>query len=526
LRTGAGLQRHRPLVIAIAAAVAVAGTLAAIHYARLGLTLAHYDARAHLVVARRILDSLTPGWQQIGAVWLPLPHVLNMFPVQVDAWYRTGLSAVVFSVLSMALASGSLASLILRTTGSIVAAVTGAALLLLNPNVLYLQSTPMTEPLLFGLTLFSIAATASWVEGLLPPALDNARARQGGSHPATTSSSLWLPPLGGSTLWPGLGLAAACLTRYEAWPITAAILALAFVVLVRRGFRWSDSLRQVAHLALWPAVAIAIFSANSRWVVGTWFVPSGFFEPNNTEALGRPLVAWRQVREGLTRLAGDTLPRAGYVGAALVAWACYRSRERAPLLLLLSLLAAAVIPIAAYVQGHPFRIRYDLPLVIACASLGGAGIAVLWKPLRIPLAVALLAVSAWEARPLDREAPLVRESQREARNREGRRAITSYLEAHYDGRGIMMSMGSLGHYMHDLSLAGFHIKDFLHEGNGEIWTFAMLRPRGHADWLIIEGSAEGGDALHHAAQRANWLAGFEKVAEGGGARLYRATDSR
>ena len=37
----------------------------------------------------------------------------------------------------------------------------------------------------------------------------------------------------------------------------------------------------------------------------------------------------------------------------------------------------------------------------------------------------------------------------------------------------MMSMGSLGHYMHDLVAAGFGIGDFLHEGNGEIWNFAV-----------------------------------------------------
>ena len=71
----------------------VLGAFAAIHYHRLGLTLSHYDARGHLVVARRIIDSLTPGWQQIGAVWLPLPHLLNALPVQVDAFYRTGASA-------------------------------------------------------------------------------------------------------------------------------------------------------------------------------------------------------------------------------------------------------------------------------------------------------------------------------------------------------------------------------------------------------------------------------------------------
>jgi hypothetical protein len=85
-------------------------------------------------------------------------------------------------------------------------------------------------------------------------------------------------------------------------------------------------------------------------------------------------------------------------------------------------------------------------------------------------------------------------------------------------------MGSLAHYMHDLSLAGFDLEEFLHEGNGEIWAFAMLRPRGHAGWLIIEGSAEGGDALHRAASRPRWLDGFERVAEGGGATLYRAVE--
>ena len=35
-------------------------------------------------------------------------------------------------------------------TGSRCAAVAGAAVFALNPNVLYLQATPMTEPLLLG----------------------------------------------------------------------------------------------------------------------------------------------------------------------------------------------------------------------------------------------------------------------------------------------------------------------------------------------------------------------------------------
>src|ERR1700704_3703925 len=99
-------SRRNALVAAIAAAAALAGAIVALHYHRVGLTLSHYDARGHLVVARRIADSITPGWQQVGAVWLPLPHLLNALPVQIDAFYRTGASGVAISVLSFAVATG------------------------------------------------------------------------------------------------------------------------------------------------------------------------------------------------------------------------------------------------------------------------------------------------------------------------------------------------------------------------------------------------------------------------------------
>src|SRR4029077_2924241 len=138
-------------------AAATIGVAAAVRYHQLGLTLSHYDTRGHLVVARRIVDSLTPGWQQIGAVWLPLPHLLNAIPVQVDALYRTGASAVVISIAAFALATGALAWLILTLTDSAWAAGAGAATFALNPSVLYLQAAPMTEPLLLGLMMLSVS---------------------------------------------------------------------------------------------------------------------------------------------------------------------------------------------------------------------------------------------------------------------------------------------------------------------------------------------------------------------------------
>ena len=108
-----------------------------------------------------------------------------------------------------------------------------------------------------------------------------------------------------------------------------------------------------------------------------------------------------------------------------------------------------------------------------------------------------MAASLWQVSPLDRTAPVIVESQRDAQNLVGRRAVTAYLVAHRDGHPIMMSMGSLAHYMHDLSREGFAVHDFLHEGNGEVWTSAMqYGPRSYVTWVAIEERAEGGDAVY------------------------------
>src|SRR5438552_7559899 len=110
-RASIGPRRAGVIVFAIAIVI---GTAAAWYFARLGLTLSHYDARAHLVVARRITDSLTPGWRQIGALWLPLPHLLNALPVCWNWNYQIGASAVALSVLGFAAGLGAFAAFLHR----------------------------------------------------------------------------------------------------------------------------------------------------------------------------------------------------------------------------------------------------------------------------------------------------------------------------------------------------------------------------------------------------------------------------
>ena len=491
--TRIGASRFVPFILA-AAAFGV-GVLAARHYSRLGLALTHYDARAHLVVARRILDSLTPGWQQIGAVWLPLPHLLNMLPVQVDSWYRSGGSAIAMSVMSTAIAAWGLARLVGGETRSITAAATGAVMLLANPNVLYLQSTPMTEPILAATCLLAVVFTMEWIQDGAP-----------------------LPPRRA-----GWAIVAACLTRYEAWPICACLIGLTPLVLLRRGVSPGTAMRSTISLALYPVIAVALFSANSRWTTGSWFVPRDFFVPEN-DALGQASLAWDQVRESVYKLSGTSWVWPAYLACPVLAIGFVLSKRRASLLLVLALAAAAVLPWYAFYQGHPLRMRYGVPLVTACVALTTAGIAALWTPLRPIAAAGIVAWVLVQASPFDPNAPMVAESQRDARNMRERQAVTDYLRQHWDGTTIMMSMGSLAHYMHDLSRLNLRIRDFLQEGNEQLWVHAAtLGPRGFVTWVVIEEHAEGGDVLFQTWKKnPRFLDGFERVAEGGGVALYRA----
>jgi hypothetical protein len=472
----------------------VVGAAAALWYARLGLTLSHYDAKAHLVVARRIIDSLTPGWLQIGAVWLPLPHLLNALPVQIDACYRTGASGVAISIVSMAVGARALAALVLRETASPAAAGLGAALVLLNPNLLYLQSTPMTEPLLVGCVLVGLDRLLAWVH----------RGARG-----------W--PLGAGT-----ALGAACLVRYEAWPIAAAAVALTGPALWRRGTAAPvAALAAAARLAALPALAIVSFLVLSRLTVGAWFVSSGFFVPENP-ALGRPGVAAGQVAAGLTRIVGAPLAWAGAVAAAGVLGAAIVSRRRSPLVLLLALAAAAALPWYAFLQGHPLRVRYMVPLVPAIAAAAAATVGLLPRRVRLPAAALVLALALAGAPPLNRDAAMVREAQWDLQNSAGRRQVTAYLARHYDGAPILVSMGSLAHYMQETSHAGFHIRHFVHEGNHGLWEVALRAPRPHVGWILAEERAEGGDAIARLVkENPRFLDGFVRVAEGGNVGLYR-----
>lgn len=472
---------------------AILGTFAAGVYWRAGLTLSHYDAKAHLVVARRIFDSLTPSWEQIGAVWLPLPHLLNAIPVQIDWMYRTGASAIAISIASYAVTTACVAAIVRRLTGSATGAILAGLLFALNPNVLYLQSTPMTEPLLFALTSLSVLHLVEWVMS---------------DQPAARPAAGWTMVL-------------ACLTRYEAWPVIGAAIVIAAFCKWRTGLAANAAMREAVRLSAYPIGTAVFFMGMSYASTGQWFVTGGFYVPDAT-LQGRPLAVYEAIRGGLIDLAGSRFVSAATLAVPILAVAAMVRKSWAALLMPIALVAAIALPFYAFYSGHPFRMRYEVPLILGGAACIGAAVSMLRvaAPLvAIPLVIGI----TLQARPFDREAPMIVEAQLDRQNGLGRRAVTACLQRGYDGTTIMASMGSLAHYMQELSNAGFDLDDFLHEGSGPIWQQSYYyEPSLFAGWVMVEEAAEGGDML--AQKQQSWpgfLAAYERVCEGGNVALYR-----
>ncbi|MGB2606034.1 MAG: hypothetical protein WBC78_20685 [Candidatus Sulfotelmatobacter sp.] len=181
-------------------------------YQRHGDVLLYGDAVAHINIARRVFDSKTPGLLQLGTVWLPLPHLLIVpFIVSTRMW-QSGAGGSIPSMAAYVLGVFGIFRLVrtmlsregeFDTTIQVVS--WGAAILYgANPNLIYMQATAMGESLYLAWFIWAAVYFIEFASG-----------------DATTNRSLTKC---------GLCLFGACLTRYDGWFLTLALVLGAVVV--------------------------------------------------------------------------------------------------------------------------------------------------------------------------------------------------------------------------------------------------------------------------------------------------------
>jgi hypothetical protein len=216
--------------------------------------LLYGDAVAHINIARRVVDSQTPGLLQLGTVWLPLPHLLMIPFIFFNSMWQNGVGgslpsmiAFVFGVIGIfRLVHGMLAAS-LRTKPAAGAGAWAAALAYgANPNLIYMQVTAMTESIYLALFIWSVVYFAEFLRSLRKDSNAKEVQRETKEKEGNVDGKKTLVP---STplfrcAW---CLAGAELTRYDGW-FLAGVIGLAVVVIVLR--RWRDHILDEDERAL------------------------------------------------------------------------------------------------------------------------------------------------------------------------------------------------------------------------------------------------------------------------------------
>ena len=529
--------------------------LAFLFYFQRGDVLLYGDAVAHINIARRVFDSKTPGLLQLGTVWLPLPHLLMIPFLLSDEMWRRGVGgsipsmvAYVFGVVGMfRLIRGALSRTVEPDRAARVAAWTAALVYAANPNLIYMQTTAMGETLYLALFIWATLYLGEFERG-------DAKA----------------------LIKCGLCLAAACLTRYDGWFLTAAIAATV---------AWQYLRSQDAALHKFPVIpgsAVVKFILSAAAAPLLWLAYNGIvyrnpFEfangPYSAKAIerknensgnqghpgsGNPVLAGRYFLKSaeLNQAASESLQRAwiliaivGVIAAAVTVRqqksnaAASSSRARWPLLFLL-------VPVPFYALsvaygGVPifippwwpfshYNVRYGLQLLPAFA----AALAILpdravrFRALNFRLrAACVLGVFAFVIAsyvPIWRTTPVsLKEAQVNMRNRNQLETeLASWLQKLPSDSTLLMYLGD---HVGAVQQAGIPLKRVINEGNHRtwkqpadaegLWERALADPAHYADYVL----AFEGDTVWQAVQPRH-LQALVEIHTTGQARaiLYRA----
>ena len=308
----------------------------------------------------------------------------------------------------------------------------------------------------------------------------------------------------------GLAFALACLTRYEAWPVTAAALvAAALGALARAATIRGRCARASPRSRVYPAAAVARASRSSAASsIGEWFVAERLL---------------RAGEQGARRSADRRAPRSAGARATLSGPALIvaRRRRRSRSLLVVGLVepparatllaaagaasATAALPWLAFLDGHPFRIRYMVPLIAAEAV--GAGVVAGIVPRRRLRARCASRCSSLAAL---RAAAARRRRRRWSSKRSGTGRTRRCAQRVTDCLGAAVIAARRSWPAWDRSATTCRSCRAPASRSAISCTKATatsgwrrsIGPRPYAGWMLIEEKAEGGDMLAHARARA------------------------
>ena len=484
-RSNALARLSRPLLVPVVAVAWAVG--ACVWSARTHSFFLYSDARTHLDIARHVTDALTPGLAQLGSVWLPLPHLL-LVPLVASGWmWHSGAAGAIVGGACFVYSTVRVYTLVDELTGSKVGAWCAFAVYATNLNLLYLQTTALTEPVLLAFFVGAIYHLARWMR---------------------TRSVRSLALAGALTF-------GAILSRYEGWVLLVAAAGVVFV--------WS---RKGPHRPKQPQANLLLYLVIGGYGIVLWLIynalifhnPLYFIEsPDSAQAQQHTLAdAGQLTTKGhfltsaftygwtVIDLVGPVVVGIGLLCIVLLCLRRYPGRPRilAVLLLLASPIAFNVVALwagqsALRVPQVPpsgmFNDRYGIMALPVFAVAIGV-VAGRWhKTVPVLLGVAALAFAlAATGTPLTVQ--------------DGRSGLSSathghpelaaaYLHDRYQGGEVLADDSVASPFMF---ATGLDLREFVTPGFQPYWEWALRSPARNVAWVVaISGDQVTSDMTDH-----------------------------
>jgi hypothetical protein len=564
-----GQRKTRPdlTTIGVIAAACVISVVAYLHFYRAGTTVAYGDAKSHLLIARRVLFADTPGAGQLGGVWLPLPHIL-MLPLIWNNWaYYSGFAGSAVMMLAYVACTVLVYKFVWHLTHQRWAALFAAAVFALNPNVLYMQSTPMTELLMFVTMMGAAYGVLRWIQ----------------TDDSDQFHHLYLLGAGFSALL-------CAMTRYEGWTlavvltgvvlygslsrlsltarlvvtsfVTAGVVAagwgvvhfgwaalaivpvaLAGYLFLRRHYQrndWDSTEGQLITFGIlavmgplaWMAWNWAIFGSPLAFQTGKYAKPSLWVD-SGEKAVHHIVISLRTYEIATVDNLTPAVAILAVIGLVLYLWRTRLSAESWPALALLVMFPMFVVtlykgerPLHVYEYYDNFyNIRFGLVMLLpACILIGflAAEVSrVLGRPLRSrwrgvaraapslagTLAVVVIAANALQSGNIvtlwEPVAALATPTDLATQ------AAAQWLRTHYTGGRLLMES-----YGNEEVAFASHVptQEQVYEGSYRIWRPALANPSGHAiAWIVMRSEQNHRDQVYKSLFGSSLIDGYRRV---------------
>lgn len=437
------------------------------------LGLAYNDARSHLNIGRRVVEGLKPGMAQLGSVWLPLPHFLMVFTIWNDFMWHSGLSGAIQSMISFVVTGAIVYKLLEKLKVGALGRLVGVVIFASNLNILYLQSTAMTELLLLATMTLGVYQLLIW--------------HQKNQLIDLIKTAFWIM--------------LSTLIRYDGWFLCAFATAL----ILLQGYRLGK-LKQAEGLFflfcalaglgifLWVVWNAAIFKDPFYFAFGPY---SAHAQQAQLDQAGVLLTKNNLVESlktywlALAYNSNTFFVLLSAVGASLF----FTSKKVAtPVkLAITALLAPLLFNIIALYLGHSvlfiqgingnswFNVRYGIMMMPSIAVFIGYLIHRSAKPLKVLLIGLLLFVSFFAI--VNGDAVTIDDG-RVGSSQKNVSEVSGWLAENTQGKPGFILISAASHDAIIFS-TGLPMKRFIHEGTGAYWESATTAPDRWARWIVM-----------------------------------------